>query len=311
MRLRVRGYRAGDLERRYASLAVEEDTFVNYGFLTRANQALMHPRVLRTHWSPAVWKRARALIEFVRERGEARARDVDPRFAPGRVKNGWGGSSSAVSQLLDELHYRGLLRVTRRENGLRVYGVQEHGPAPEDVEANLDALVDLVVEKYAPLPATSLSTLVSRLRYAAPQHTGGRRGALDRARKRLGQARIDGVDWYWPAKEQPHARSSLGDEVRLLAPFDPLVWDRRRFEKFWGWAYRFEAYTPVQKRKLGYYALPLLWHEELIGWGNLAQVDGALKSDFGFVSGKVPRAPAFRRELEAELDRIRRFLTVG
>ena len=51
--------------------------------------------------------------------------------------------------------------------------------------------------------------------------------------------------------------------VRLLAPFDPIVWDRRRFELLWGWPYRFEAYTPVAKRKLGYYALPLLWRDRV------------------------------------------------
>lgn len=51
------------------------------------------------------------------------------------------------------------------------------------------------------------------------------------------------------------------ERVRLLAPFDPLVWDRRRFELLWGWPYRFEAYTPPAKRKLGYYALPLLWRD--------------------------------------------------
>ena len=51
----------------------------------------------------------------------------------------------------------------------------------------------------------------------------------------------------------------MTDEVRLLAPFDPVVWDRRRFEVFWGWAYRFEAYTPAPKRVRGYYALPLMW----------------------------------------------------
>ena len=50
--------------------------------------------------------------------------------------------------------------------------------------------------------------------------------------------------------------------MRLLAPFDPVVWDRRRFEMFWGWAYRFEAYTPAAKRQLGYYALPLLWRDQ-------------------------------------------------
>src|SRR6187549_3508401 len=44
LRHRVAGYRAGDLERRYAKLAVEEDCLVNYGFVTIAVQALMHPR---------------------------------------------------------------------------------------------------------------------------------------------------------------------------------------------------------------------------------------------------------------------------
>ena len=44
LRQRVKGYRAGDLERRYAALDVEEDVFVNYGFVTRRLQALMHPR---------------------------------------------------------------------------------------------------------------------------------------------------------------------------------------------------------------------------------------------------------------------------
>src|ERR1700690_2762810 len=44
LRHRVKGYRAGDLERRYESLGIEEDVFVNYGFVTRSLQALMHPR---------------------------------------------------------------------------------------------------------------------------------------------------------------------------------------------------------------------------------------------------------------------------
>ena len=65
--------------------------------------------------------------------------------------------------------------------------------------------------------------------------------------------------------------------MRLLAPFDPVVWDRRRFELLWGWAYRFEAYTPAPKRKLGYYALPLLWRDRVIGWANLSVKDGELR----------------------------------
>src|SRR5258707_4216613 len=51
LRHRVKGYRAGDLERRYAALNLEEDFFVNYGFLTRAVHDLMHPRTGKAPWS--------------------------------------------------------------------------------------------------------------------------------------------------------------------------------------------------------------------------------------------------------------------
>jgi uncharacterized protein YcaQ len=132
-------------------------------------------------------------------------------------------------------------------------------------------------------------------------------------KQRLASTRIDGVDWYWPAEESSvrSINKPATDVVRLLAPFDPVVHDRRRFELLWGWAYRFEAYTPAAKRKLGYYALPLLWRDRAIGWANLAGEKGELKADFGFVSGGPPRERAFTRELDAELDRVRVFLGLG
>jgi uncharacterized protein YcaQ len=72
--------------------------------------------------------------------------------------------------------------------------------------------------------------------------------------------------------------------------------------------YRFEAYTPPPKRKLGYYALPLLWRDRVIGWANISVKNGKLESEFGYVESRPPRDRAFRRELEAELDRMRAFL---
>ena len=65
--------------------------------------------------------------------------------------------------------------------------------------------------------------------------------------------------------------------VRFLTPFDPIVWDRDRFERLWGWMYRFEAYTPAPKRKLGYYAMPLLRRDRVIGWANLSVEKGRLR----------------------------------
>jgi uncharacterized protein YcaQ len=97
--------------------------------------------------------------------------------------------------------------------------------------------------------------------------------------------------------------------VRLLAPFDPVVWDRDRFELLWGWAYRFEAYTPREKRKLGYYALPLLWRDRVVGWGNVSVDGGVMTAAFGYVAGRPPRERDFRRQLEAEVERMRVFLS--
>jgi uncharacterized protein len=163
--------------------------------------------------------------------------------------------------------------------------------------------VDVVVAKYAPLTASGLNRLVKRLRYGVPQWAVDLNRAVLRAKQRLAHARVDGVDWYWPAGEHP-AAAQPDDAARLLAPFDPIVWDRPRFELLWGWEYRFEAYTPVPKRKLGYYALPLLWRDRVIGWANVGTADGELRSDVRYVAERPPRDRAFRAALDDELARL-------
>ena len=320
LRHRVKNYHAGDLERRYATLDIEEDFFVTYGFVTSSLQALMHPRSdsrvpaddVGRPWPAAQKKQAQLLLEFVRERGAVHPRDVDEHFSHGTVKNYWGGSSNATTHLLDAMHYRGLLRVVRRENGIRIYRAHRARGRAKPMQpkiadgARVDALVDVVVRIYAPLPGPSLSFFVRRLRFAVPQWQAELTSALQRAKERLSHARVDGVDWYWPAEENAMGHAAP-DTVRLLAPFDPVVRDRDRFELLWGWIYRFEAYTPAPKRKLGYYAMPLLWRDRVIGWGNLSVKNGELKSEFGYVASQ-PRDRDFKRELEAELNRMRAFL---
>jgi uncharacterized protein len=314
LRQRVKDYRAGDLERRYPRLGIEEDFFVNYGFLSAAHHALMHPRAAHKRWSASRRAKADAVLEFVRERGVVHPREVDAHFNHGKVRNWFGGSSNASTELLDAMHYRGLLRVARRDGGTRVYAAREPWPAHGDKaqsRARMDTLVDVIVTTYAPLPTRTLNELVYRLRYAAPQWHGDTRRALAHAKQRLGHAHVDGVDWYWPVDEDPASRRHRIDErVRLLAPFDPVVWDRRRFELFWGWAYRFEAYTPAAKRKLGHYALPLLWRGAVIGWANLSVRGERLVPQLGFID-KKPVDAAFTAALDDELNAMTRFLQLG
>src|SRR6478672_9513407 len=82
LRHRVKDYRASELERRYTKVGVEEDFFINYGFVTRELQALMHPRAdcrvpaeNRLPWPAARRKRAQLLLDFVRERGSVHPRE--------------------------------------------------------------------------------------------------------------------------------------------------------------------------------------------------------------------------------------------
>ncbi len=167
-------------------------------------------------------------------------------------------------------------------------------------------LVLLVARILAPVPERSLRETLRRLKYSVPGLA--RKPTLIPSLLKTGElesAEIDGITYLWPGGglvgfEPPRA-------VRFLAPFDPLVWDRRRFEHLWGWPYRFEAYTPPSKRKMGYYAMPLLWADSVIGWANVARKEGCLDVQLGFI-GNRPSTSDFDCALEAEIASMRRFL---
>jgi uncharacterized protein YcaQ len=64
----------------------------------------------------------------------------------------------------------------------------------------------------------------------------------------------------------------------------------------------------VAKRKWGYYALPLLWRDRVIGWANASNRSQRLQVDVGYLSGRAPRDRAFTAAFEAEVERLREFL---
>jgi uncharacterized protein len=297
LRHRVKEYRAGDLEKRYATLDIEEDVFYAYGFLSRPVWQLLHPRDLRK-----MSTLERKVLEVVQETGALHPGDLERHFGKKRVINAWGGYSKATTHALDHLHYRGLLRIARREKGIRIY---EAAPAARNSLASSERLRKLMlatVNILAPIPERSLLATAARF-----NNLGNTRTILGELLKsgEVEQQTIEGVTYLWP-----YSKSSVDDapeRVRFLAPFDPLVWDRRRFEHLWGWQYRFEAYTPVAKRVRGYYAMPLLWRDSVIGWANARLDDARLNVEVGFVETR-PDDKQFVSELEAEIDRLGSFL---
>ena len=309
LRHRVRNYRAGDLERRYPDLDVDEDYLHVYGYMPRSVSALLHPRAGEWRVDREYPKLAERVLKFVREAGESDHRQLEKHLGRLSTTGDWGGQANATTRILDMLHYRGHVRVARRSGNARRFAAASPPESTAPPEERLRQLVMVLARLYAPTTEATLRELVARLRYSAPSLDGRRTAVRDLLKSgELEQADVAGMTYIWPGGEWQ--RHEAPREVRFLAPFDPIVYDRRRFEHLWGWPYRFEAYTPVAKRRWGYYAMPLLWGDRIIGWANASLDEGGLRVEVGFVNRR-PAGRDFKIALEAEYERLQACLSRG
>ena len=303
LRHRVKDYLADDLNRKYRSLQLEEDFLYAYGFMPLETWSLLHPRAQR-----ALTAAEQRVLDIVSRRKHLHPRELEASLGKERETNAWGGYSKTTTRNLQRLHYLGLIRIAGREKGIRLYERAALQQASLDPGERLRQLALLIAQILQPVPQNRLGAALQHLGYSAPHLKGPTRIVAKLLQSgEVESTEVGGVRYLWPAgriiRREPEA------VVRFLAPFDPLVWDRYRFEYFWGWPYRFEAYTPPPKRKLGYYAMPLLWRAELIGWVNASRRGRELTIDAGFVKGKRPREKSFSSEFEAESVRLRQFLS--
>src|SRR5205085_5735980 len=125
--------------------------------------------------------------------------------------------------------YRGALRVLRRDNGIKVYGLAP--PFEENVPVSLraDELLRVLVRLYAPLSLPSLRQFANMIAPDSLSETARHR-AMARLLKSdwLARSVVDGVEYLWPSADKIAGEAPI--QLRLLAPFDPIVGDRRRFE---------------------------------------------------------------------------------
>ena len=260
LRHRVHGYRAGDLERQYASLDVEEDYLYAYGFLSKPVWQLLHPRK-----TPPLRAFEKKVLETVARLGEVHPRALEAHLgqAPrhqrlGRIFEGDDACARVAALARIAAH-----RAPRERHQDVPSGGSRLQPYRCRAE-RLRALVMVYARIFAPSPRKALQSVIARHR-----ELGNTRQMLTEM-IRSGELRkdiVDGVSYVWPAADW--ASDEVPRQVRFLAPFDPVVWDRARFEHLWGWSYRFEAYTPVKKRVRGYYAMPMLWGDQFVGWANV------------------------------------------
>lgn len=302
LRQRLGDYQAGELENRFPQLDAEEGFLFAYGFTTPAIWRDLHPK------PPArLSSLERSVLRTVGELGEAHPRALDDFFGKRTVRNAWGGRSQATKRVLEKLHHRGFLRVCRREKGVRVYQVPaEAGNGAASPTERYARLVRVTAQVFGPTSRRFLISELAGLQHLLPRRADRQKMIDGLVRSgELAEVTVEGSSYLWHP-EQWDARD-VPEQVRILAPFDPLVRDRERFEQVWDWCYRFEAYVPAARRQRGYYSMPLLWRDQVIGWANAKVEAGCLKTELGYV-GTKPRSKAYRRALESEVDAMATFL---
>jgi len=270
----------------------------------------MHPllrwRMQRAHEEPwpgirRIAKDNPALVEdvfaLVTEHGPITAGDTGiPRPAP-RPGHMWNWHDGKVA--LEYLFYEGRVTTARRVNFERYYDLTERvlpadvlaAPTPSEADAKLD-LIRIAAR------ALGVATEPDLRDYFRISHGSCKSAVADLV---LAEELIpvDVVGWRAPAYLWHEARRPRGVAARaLLSPFDSLVWSRERTARLFGFHYRIEIYTPEPKRQYGYYVLPFLLGETLVGRVDLKtdRHAGALRvqsawlepgCDPGYVAGEL------------------------
>lgn len=302
LRQRVVGYRAGDLEAGFEDLDAEEGYLFAYGF--------MKPEVwsdLRGRNREGLSELEKKVLAAVSRLGEAHPRDLDDEFGQRAVKNYWGGKSKETKRVLEELHDDGFLRVSRREKGIRIYQVPAEAIEEErDPVERFSRLTLLTARIFGPTTKSFLLSELKALNHLVPKRAERERAVEQLiAEGELEELMVEGINYLWKSEEWQ--LDGVPERVRILAPFDLLVRNRQRFEQVWNWRYRFEAYVPAAERERGYYAMPLLWRDEVIGWVNAKVTGKRLEVEPGFANAR-PREQRFRKALEEEVEAMAVFL---
>jgi uncharacterized protein len=176
----------------------------------------------------------------------------------GHMRSGWGTKSTVISQVTEKLWLQGVLSVAKRDN------FERHFDRTENVYPS-------VVHLHA--PDASLPSASECEAFFARKYLQTRR-LVSAGKKYHGvktiKVQIEGAAKPYQCLEEDVEKlqnaPEVPDALHILAPLDPLIYDRARNEDLWSFHYRWEVYTPQEKRVRGYYALPLLFGERIVGW---------------------------------------------
>ena len=272
LRSRVAGYREGDLMRHLhegprvaieshhpvqgvlAAFAVSDWPFLMVKMRERARRTkgYYYGRITALES-----RMAATILAEIAQRGPMSPGDFEP--GP-RRRSDWGSGSTLVRKVFEKLYLHGRLVICRRDAFRRIYDLPEHVLPAEILNAPAPAKAEF--EEWAILSLLRQRRLVTlRKQDVAP------------VRDQIAEVKVEGCPAMFclrsdlPLLEQAAAGGleEANGEPRLIAPLDPLIYDRRITAGLWSFDYTWEVYTPEAKRVRGYYALPILAGESIVG----------------------------------------------
>ena len=276
----------------------------------------LHPllrwRMTRAERGEAGWTGLRAFAGERRRDAEAllcQIRDNGPmaaaEFDGGKGRGGWWQWGD-TKQALEWLFWSGrITTATRRPSFARVYDLTERVipaavldlPTPDKPDAHR-----ALIERSARALGIATTTDLRDYFRLGPADARVAVASLVEAGTLL-PAAVEG--WLRPAYLHRDARIPRRIEAQaLLAPFDPLIWERSRAERLFGFHYRIGIYTPAAKRTHGYYVLPFLLGDRLVAWVDLKADRQASRLVVGQVTLEGHAPADTRAMLDAELARM-------
>ncbi|HNC22941.1 MAG TPA: crosslink repair DNA glycosylase YcaQ family protein [Opitutaceae bacterium] len=303
LRLRVAGYREGDLmrhlhgdgtplaaERRLAfehHLPTPQQILVAFPVTAWPHLlAAMHARTRRAGpWSGRLTPRERELAPSILAELAARGPLGSEDLHDGRQARRVWGSMTLAKSTLQKMFFHGRVLIAARDQNRRLYHLPER------------VLPAAVLNQPVP-PARDTTHWLARTKLQQRRLTTLLRDEVAAIGEEAQRVKIEGCPPLYILKEDlpnllgafesPSSQvPSPNSDVQLLGPLDPLIYERRVTRGLWGFDYTWEAYTPAKKRVRGHYALPILAGCELVG-----HVD--------------PKADRERRRLRVVSRRVRR-----
>lgn len=269
-------------------------------------------------WMRVNARMRRSIVDQLRADGPLKLADL--RRVPGQPwqSSGWNDSQD-VARMIEFLWLKGVVTIAGRAGGARLWDLMDRWLpewTPRETWTERRVVENAVVR--------SLRSLgVATPRHVREHFTRGRYPGLTDALARLvrrgeieevavadGATRLPGR-WYVHEADAERVEALADDSwegsCRLLSPFDNLLCDRARTELVWGFEYRIEIYVPKAKRRYGYYVLPILRHDRLIG-----RLDAALDRAAGVLRvlsvHAEPRAPAAGEDVAGAVRELADFL---